>query len=169
MKRFRRWLFRGLAAVSFVLFVPTIYAWVRSGAGFDGYYMTQSSQSPRLISIESSDGLLQISTGVLTAPWPMPSTGWEAPRPHSLRASGRVLGFYISRTANISGVVSDWTIVSFPYWFLAALFFATPASGAVRWQRKRRAKRTVGKCSGCGYDLRATPERCPECGTIPPK
>jgi hypothetical protein len=53
--------------------------------------------------------------------------------------------------------------ICFPYWLAAILTAAAPAfSIAARVRRRRRIE--AGQCLSCGYDLRATPGRCPECG-----
>jgi len=60
--------------------------------------------------------------------------------------------------------------VMIPYWFFVLLTLIVPALAFRRTRRERRHLLRVKDhlCSKCGYDLRATPDRCPECGTIPP-
>jgi hypothetical protein len=56
--------------------------------------------------------------------------------------------------------------VLFPCWMPAMLLAAVPAWLSVRRLRRGR-KIAAGLCAVCGYDLRATPDRCPECGHAP--
>ena len=51
-----------------------------------------------------------------------------------------------------------------PYWLLALTTSITPLAW-VGLRLRRRYYKKRGLCVACGYDLRATPERCPECGT----
>jgi hypothetical protein len=72
-------------------------------------------------------------------------------------------GFYFSRSSYRG--TREW-YVGFPYWFLIILTSAVAIMAIVLLRRHGR-RRITGACINCGYDLRATPERCPECGTIP--
>ncbi len=55
-----------------------------------------------------------------------------------------------------------------PLWFVLAVASTLPIVWMrYRRGRSRRARLAKGLCPACGYDLRATPERCPECGAPP--
>jgi hypothetical protein len=55
-----------------------------------------------------------------------------------------------------------WSFV-FPHWLAVGVFALAPAVLVVKMIRRRQRS---GTCAVCGYDMRATPERCPECGAV---
>jgi hypothetical protein len=54
-------------------------------------------------------------------------------------------------------------VIWLPHWLLL-LFLSIAPLNWLLGQRQRKRKE-MGLCLNCGYDLRATPDRCPECGT----
>ena len=56
-----------------------------------------------------------------------------------------------------------WKWMGIPHAAIIVPFSILPALLIIRLGRQRR-RRLRGQCRHCGYDLRASPERCPECG-----
>ena len=80
---------------------------------------------------------------------------------------------YLQCTSNIwhaKGLSETTRNLYVRYWLVVLVTALLPVARLLRFSFKRlRAKRfrRRGGCMHCGYDLRATPGRCPECGTEP--
>jgi len=95
--------------------------------------------------------------------------GWEYMPAFSVlvpptKSKWEVAGFSYGReTEQHPARVATSQVLVVPHWSLAAASLTPLGLAAIeRRRRLRRWRRTA--CASCGYDLRATPDRCPECG-----
>jgi hypothetical protein len=190
MKRFRRRLLNGFTILSLLLAMATIVLWVRSCLRYDQltyYGGLHSDLRAKWITGWSLAGRIRgyFTVFQLNTP-PTPGSpglaGWEyhfqvpphSPYTHipyyrwpiSVNFASHFQrhipsGFYAWGS---SGTFDEITF-EIPDWAIILAFLAVPGYRAFRWLRRRRTR--PGFCRQCGYDLRATPDRCPECGTIP--
>ena len=175
MKRFRRWLFNGLAAVSLIVFLATVALWVHSIWAIDAVYFC-GRPNPGWLHVTqlwASRGRLRLDSAEAISLHPMPgrfelgyhiasnppfNVDWV--QPHDLFGFGQWnsvhnVPFYAEHK-------SSWVA---PLWFLCGVTAIPPAIWVMMRLRQRR-RRNLGLCLTCGYDLRATPtaarnaERC---------
>jgi hypothetical protein len=176
----------GLVVASGVLWVAVGVLWVRSHRVGDFWFWNHQDEGPTrwTMSVRSMAGEVgvfrQDDRWLSPPPWVRLNPGrhvteeLEGPLSAGLADPGarweRFFGFAmkwweVSRWRDVQ-VTTTYVVV--PYWFLAMVTGAGPGvvlmKKAGKWRLARRMR--SGFCVGCGYDLRGTPERCPECGRV---
>ena len=169
MKRLTRCLFNGVAAVSLLLCVSFSILWLLSYSATIAINWRNASST---LGLDAYLAYGETDIGYTSLAQPPRSKVEHGFVFHFTRsAPGRDL---LSRTAgspNLRFAVLGFGLYSLDetgvyqriiFWPCWASVLATALFPIVWYFRRRRFP--PGFCESCGYDLRATPERCPECG-----
>ena len=171
MRRLRKWLWITCVAGSVVVGVLAIGLGVASyiQGCWIGYVNVADSNSRRYI-VTSELGSIAFKWYSLPIEWLPESSGWHADSFPPLRVTvdleESALGFVWARKDLRGELSKPWSFnaIGIPHWFILLLCLPAPV---IAWRRRRKRLRIEreGLCRVCGYDLRASESRCPECGT----
>jgi hypothetical protein len=165
----KRRIFTLAAAASLLLCVATVALWVRGYHRRDVFTLRLNDDCA--LWVETVRGGFQfvrelnVRDGV--------RSGWEVMHPSDPLPSNMRLGF---GAAVITPMVSrpgyrrtfHISVLTLPNYAIVILSSILPVLWMVRlWRDRTGRRRGQDNCPACGYDLRATPARCPECGAVP--
>jgi hypothetical protein len=170
----RRRFFTLLSALSLLLFLATVVLWIRSHWMYETVTLHPRNRQ-MFVTINQVSGRVQL--WVYTASPGPAQSGIESVRVDALesmfppsKSRDMMLhppSFECHYTdASHSGRLIRFYTLGLPHWLFIVLFASCLALPVNRWFRLGRCAR-LNRCPICGYDLRATPDRCPECGTVP--
>jgi hypothetical protein len=171
MRRLRRHLFTLCSAASFAICIALLLLWARAGFG-DEIRVRVVGNSLVLFGADAGDA--RIADRYFFDPEISKDQGQflgPSALVRELRAGQDIYGRRVQATRAVgiecyegSYQPPSWhRAVLVPLAYPLALTALLPSWWGYRRLIQRRRART-GACAACGYDLRASPERCPECG-----
>ena len=195
MRRLIRILGRVGIGLSLLLCLATVFLWVRSYWGPQGWHRSRYVEANKEMSsyavgfergrLEVHSWRLRFNAGVVTKVAVdddgdtviLPGMGATWFKYQWVGLMSRVnrlsvehwwerAGVFVRSTHNVNfgsipGMGSD-VLVIVPYWILFVVFLLWP--GVWMWVWCSRSGFGEGRCGNCGYDLRGSTARCPECG-----
>ena len=170
---------RTLTGFSLVVLLGTCVLWVYST---ERLHVLTDRNAERQLRLKTMSGSLELmrATNVTEFGCPSAIPIGRGVRSYPAEAEG-IIGFDLmyhpSRGPNFVGSSTESTCLGFgwdkwdrgsyrlrlPYWPFLVLSGVLPAFSVFR-RTRRTAQTRAGLCSACGYDLRASAGRCPECG-----